>query len=982
MHLALVRLLVLLPCAWSLDSGAAPRAREEAGLCEEAPVNWTAIREDLVTYATLSEPKHRSRRCFGLDPGVWSYCGIAAVRLLSMQPGLINGGGSTEDKLGFWAVPRQHWNPCPVGLLSLTIFTLIFLTPGERHGMLYDIGHRLDGTGLSFEQLRHSRWPVFGLLARLSEQVAFSGEARPVDQTCTAALSAPPGAAGPHLPQVVTALQEEMASRAAQRRPVPEDLSQQLVQLLDAEPARRRLEAPGCLLALASAWAGAAEVAGLQGRGDAAVATAVMKAEGALRRLETNYTHLDWLSTRWPLFRLLHRLQFKLLLPPPLLDMSPPADLVPRDSMGRPLRFTFNHGIGRPDALNIDIAADIVHTDLLRSLPPFFGMRPAWAGELWHLNFVYTSSEYADLTLASELWRLKARSQKMALVPGASSIVGEKDRMCRTHQGALRRWHVQPSLGDLVGGVPACFELPGAKQELREFAQGMPSEAKQAFVRKPEGGWGGRGIEIRFGVDDLLGDSSRSADQCTFTPFEDVQCLGLQAASAKEAAASASACQAACCRALQSCSTWNWRSEEGCWLGAATACSSRSASHLGGWYGGHRVQNEGHEPRAVVQRYVMDPILYELEGIHPPVRVKTDIRVYGTVVSLDPLRVFVSRHGFFRSGYLERNYSAETDDDLRDRLMHVTHHIPKIESGSYQCPNAPSWGGGEGSAEREAGSGGSLHKWLRIVEEQNGLDPEVVWRHVRLVIGLFMLEARTELSCQANPVQHACGSAGFHFFADLVVDSTGRAWLMEVHPTLGIKSHGLGDPEGGWVEVLTRHTRQGALGTLAAFFVGRANHPYKNWAERLVRQRLLNQGRWQTEVLRVLRQRGRDRAAGLGASGEEPTLAALLARMLLEEHMSCRLSLQSVLPGLWRDVGRHVRPKPAAARGASSGDPFGGGLRPLYKLYEAARVLVRRATRLQRAPGDLRPRRCEPVDFNLGTVWDQPWERASRRFKV
>ena len=56
--------------------------------------------------------------------------------------------------------------------------------------------------------------------------------------------------------------------------------------------------------------------------------------------------------------------------------------------------------------------------------------------------------------------------------------------------------------------------------------------------------------------------------------------------------------------------------------------------------------------------------------------------------------------------------------------MHVTHHIPKIEAGSYQCPTAPSWGHPKG-AEHDAGSGGSLHKWFRIAEEQNGLDRKV-----------------------------------------------------------------------------------------------------------------------------------------------------------------------------------------------------------------------------------------------------------------
>ena len=64
------------------------------------------------------------------------------------------------------------------------------------------------------------------------------------------------------------------------------------------------------------------------------------------------------------------------------------------------------------------------------------------------------------------------------------------------------------------------------------------------------------------------------------------------------------------------------------------------------------------------------------------------------------------------------------------------------------------------------------------MRDQNGLDPRQVWENIRLTIAMFVLEARAELSCHVNPVPHACGTAGFHFFADLVVDSLGRAWLM------------------------------------------------------------------------------------------------------------------------------------------------------------------------------------------------------------
>mmetsp|Transcript_16838 Transcript_16838/g.54377 ORF Transcript_16838/g.54377 Transcript_16838/m.54377 type:complete len:672 (+) Transcript_16838:55-2070(+) len=663
---------------------------------------------------------------------------------------------------------------------------------------------------------------------------------------------------------------------------------------------------------------------------------------------------------------------------------------VPLDpGIGRPMRFGFNRGFARPDVLYIDIASDIVHTDLMRSMPAIFGVHEASPHQSWNLNFVYTSNDYHDLVPSRGLFRLRAKSQRLIYIPMGYDLIGEKDMQCKVYQDALKQWKVRPSLEEEIGGMPRCFELPDAREELRSYADSLKLQAdddaagqdhagsRAAFVRKPEGQWGGRGVEIRFGVADLLGGSGSVSTECVFTPLEDVQCLGLRGAASPEASASEDACRAACCEeevaGIGPCEAWNWRDGEGCWLGTPRVCSDRNPVYLGGWRGGQRLRGRAAEPRAVVQRYILDPVLYQLEGIFPPVRIKTDIRVYGSAVSLDPLRLYMSKHGFFRGGYLERNYSTASEEDFLERLMHITHHIPKIEAGTYQCPTAPSANDPRGS-EFDAANGGSLHKWFRIVEEQNGLDPKKVWETIKIVVSLFILSVRGAVSCKKNPVHHACGAVGFQFFADLVVDASGRAWLMEIHPTLAIKSHGLGDPEGGWVEVLTRSTRQGAFGSLAMFWAGWMNAPYRRWAETLVRRRLLNQPRWKAEVwrLQTLRRWQRQMRPGLG--GEEDSVAGLLAKTLLEEHMSCRLAVEPLLPSMWRRIGRYVNRRPDAG---SEGDPFGEGLRSLYRLYDAARRLVAKRS----APGDLRPTRCTPIDFNEGMVWDQPWERATRRFK-
>ena len=106
----------------------------------------------------------------------------------------------------------------------------------------------------------------------------------------------------------------------------------------------------------------------------------------------------------------------------------------------------------------------------------------------------------------------------------------------------------------------------------------------------------------------------------------------------------------------------------------------------------------------------------------------------------------------------------------------MPHELGK--AGTYQCPTAPSWGHPSG-AEHDAGSGGkvrvgiwkaillempavccdpgSLHKWFRIAEEQNGLDPKASYSSADF--DLFdrldvLLPVQSEPRC-VRPVGHA-----------------------------------------------------------------------------------------------------------------------------------------------------------------------------------------------------------------------------------
>merc|ERR1712176_1297219 len=97
--------------------------------------------------------------------------------------------------------------------------------------------------------------------------------------------------------------------------------------------------------------------------------------------------------------------------------------------------------------------------------------------------------------------------------------------------------------------MPACFELPDERSRFRSFVKacGEDASVRTAFVRKPEGAWGGHGIQIRYGVDDLLPGEEKQMETCTFAPLVDVQCLGLSEATSAGASDSEASCKAACC---------------------------------------------------------------------------------------------------------------------------------------------------------------------------------------------------------------------------------------------------------------------------------------------------------------------------------------------------------------------------------------------------------------------------------------------------
>ncbi len=287
--------------------------------------------------------------------------------------------------------------------------------------------------------------------------------------------------------------------------------------------------------------------------------------------------------------------------------------------------------------------------------------------------------------------------------------------------------------------------------------------------------------------------------------------------------------------------------------------------------------------------------------------------------------------GYYRTGYHTKPYSIK-EDDLLDRLMHITHHIPKYEENHWVNPS-------EDDGEEIDGSCGTLKKWFRDILPQNLIDSEStktaddVWESIQLVLGRLILSAYPKLSCQRAPTagDHEimpCDTTGFQFTADLVIDDSGKVFIMEIHTHLGLKSHGLGDPESGFWRMISKAAKQGTWGSVAMLFAG-------HLGDGLLRDMF-------TDVISNV------------PSYTHPfkfDIRQALLSSLIEEYYACNFDVDAVLPAKLFDYK-------LLARGELS-LPYDLGL--FYSMYEEVRGALRDV---------FNARECGYVDFNSGLSWE------------
>ena len=165
-----------------------------------------------------------------------------------------------------------------------------------------------------------------------------------------------------------------------------------------------------------------------------------------------------------------------------------------------------------------------------------------------------------------------------------------------------------------------------------------------------------------------------------------------------------------------------------------------------------------------LQKYVTNPML--LDGY------KFDLRIYVLVTSFSPLEAFLYDEGYARLS--THKYSADPAS-LSNRFIHLTNSSVQKKS-NVNADTISSAGGNNAGGTKTS----LTYLWSRL--EKRGWDPAKLWADIRQLIVRSLVCVDDVIPYQPN---------SFEMFGyDVLIDDTGRPWLVEVNssPSLGTDS--------------------------------------------------------------------------------------------------------------------------------------------------------------------------------------------------
>ena len=247
--------------------------------------------------------------------------------------------------------------------------------------------------------------------------------------------------------------------------------------------------------------------------------------------------------------------------------------------------------------------------------------------------------------------------------------------------------------------------------------------------------------------------------------------------------------------------------------------------------------------KSLLLRFLDPPLLQRGVYLGTPVATRFEARIHG-LVQWQPLRVWISGHGFARSGSPWWNYSTATTLDESNRAMWELSFAPDPACLSALPRPRPPWlsaeryeackAGREGRrkgetmpaegcciclqvadrldtehSERGFATTGTLRK-VEQIARQNGIAPGVLWRNADDAIVRFLMMQQRAFAQEANGSSLSRWQSPFS--VDVAFGSDGKAWVYDSHmlPTWKRPAH--------WRQWLV--DRGNALGLYASMMLG------------------------------------------------------------------------------------------------------------------------------------------------------------------
>jgi tubulin polyglutamylase TTLL6/13 len=178
--------------------------------------------------------------------------------------------------------------------------------------------------------------------------------------------------------------------------------------------------------------------------------------------------------------------------------------------------------------------------------------------------------------------------------------------------------------------------------------------------------------------------------------------------------------------------------------------------------------------RYVIQEYLKNPLL--IDGL------KFDLRIYVLVAGCDPLKIFIHKEGLAR--FATDEYFPPTPSNFSNPCMHLTNYAINKTSENFIFNHD--------SSLDNVGHKQSLQAAFAKIEKK-GFSVEKLWKDIKGIVVKTIASVQPSLShvykaCQPDdPYNGMC----FELLGyDIILDETGKPWLLEVNhsPSFNIDS--------------------------------------------------------------------------------------------------------------------------------------------------------------------------------------------------